>query len=187
VLSVRRASATHLAHLDTASCDVLLLLGPLYHLCDPAERVQAVGEAARALKPRGVLCAAALNRLAYLRDVFRQSPGQGAAHRAFHTQFLRDGNLDPQHAPPIAYAHLSASAEFRLLFTDAFDQALYVGVESFTSVWGDTLNDLSAQDAEAWLDLVEQTGAPPDGLGIVRPLPVYWAQAGFTGLTSTHR
>ncbi len=56
VLSVRRASATHLAHLDTASCDVVLLLGPLYHLCDPAERVQAVGEAARALKP-GACCA----------------------------------------------------------------------------------------------------------------------------------
>jgi len=39
-------------------------------------------------------------------------------------------------------------------------------VESFTSVWGDTLNDLSAQDAEAWLDLVEQTGSTPDGLGM---------------------
>lgn len=166
MLSVRRASATQLAHLDTASCDVVLLLGPLYHLCAPAERAQAVGEAARVLKPGGVLCAAAINRLAYLRDAYRQSPDQGAALRAFHGQFLRDGNLDPQHAPPIAYAHLSTSAEFRLLFTDAFDEALYVGVESFTGVWGDTLSDLPSQDAAAWLDLVEQTGATPDGLGM---------------------
>src|SRR6266567_1931453 len=45
--SQRRASATDLSHVPTASCDVVLLLGPLYHLLTTSERRQAIGEAAR--------------------------------------------------------------------------------------------------------------------------------------------
>lgn len=166
IVDLRRASATHMTHLAAASCDALLYLGPLYHLCGQAEREQAVREAARVLAPGGVLFAVAINRLAYLRDTYRESPDQGNARRAFHTQFMSDGNLDPAHAPPIAYAHLSSSAEFRALFASAFDELALVGVESFSGVWSNVLHGLSPDDSEAWLDLVEQTGATPDGLGM---------------------
>ena len=165
IVNVVQASATHLAHIETETCDGVLLLGPLYHLPDLADREQAVREAARILKPKGVLFAAAINRLAYLRDSFRENGDLGAEERTFHAQFLLDGNLDPEHAPPIAYAHLSTSDEFRALFTPTFDEIAYVGVESFTGVWSAKLKELSHDASEAWLDLVEQTGQSSDGLG----------------------
>ncbi|WP_432190283.1 class I SAM-dependent methyltransferase [Streptomyces sp. Tue6028] len=49
-----------------ASYDVVLLLGPLYHLIDAAERHQALTEAHRVLKPGGLLAAAGINRYASL-------------------------------------------------------------------------------------------------------------------------
>jgi SAM-dependent methyltransferase len=48
-----------------ASADVVLLLGPLYHLAEPADRARALAEAARVLAPGGLLFAAAITRWAY--------------------------------------------------------------------------------------------------------------------------
>jgi SAM-dependent methyltransferase len=47
------------------SAQVVLLLGPLYHLADPADRARALAEAARVLAPGGILFAAAITRWAY--------------------------------------------------------------------------------------------------------------------------
>jgi SAM-dependent methyltransferase len=48
--------------------DVVLLLGPLYHLTEPAERLRALREACRVLRPGGVMFAAAISRYASALD-----------------------------------------------------------------------------------------------------------------------
>jgi SAM-dependent methyltransferase len=164
IASTTRESAVSLTSLPSGLCDAVLLLGPLYHLTDPAARRQAVAEAARILKPAGVLLAAAINRLAYLRELFRESPRAVRQRVAFHAGYLRDGNLDPDHAPPIGFANMTTTAEFAALFDDAFDRVALAGVESFTAPWQSTLNDLAGEDAEAWLDLVDETGRTTEGL-----------------------
>lgn len=166
ILDNQRASATHLPHLQTASIDVVLCLGPLYHLCALADRQLAVREVARILRPRGWLYAAGINRLAYLRDTFREHPHEGAERWAFGTQLLRDGKTDPQHTPLLGPGHFSTSDEFRDLFRDSFDEEILVGLESFTAGSQEIFPSLSQENADAWLDLVEQTGKTRDGLGM---------------------
>jgi ubiquinone/menaquinone biosynthesis C-methylase UbiE len=51
-----------------ASADIVLLLGPLYHLPDPADRALALAEARRVLRPGGMLFAAAISRFASALD-----------------------------------------------------------------------------------------------------------------------
>ena len=51
-----------------ASADAVLLLGPLYHLTDRADRIGALVEARRVLRPGGVLAAAAISRFASTYD-----------------------------------------------------------------------------------------------------------------------
>ena len=48
--------------------DAVLMLGPLYHLIDPADRAQAWSEAGRVVKPGGVVIAVAISRFASLLD-----------------------------------------------------------------------------------------------------------------------
>ena len=57
-------------HLDQpdASADVVLLLGPLYHLLEHADRVAALSEARRVVKKDGLVAAAAISRYAGLLD-----------------------------------------------------------------------------------------------------------------------
>jgi ubiquinone/menaquinone biosynthesis C-methylase UbiE len=147
ILDRRPASATGLHHLATGSC-------------------QAVAEAARVLKPGGLVYGAGINRLAFFRDAFRARPEYTVDRMAFHLEFLQDGNLDPEHCPPLGYAHLGTSTEFRSLFAGPFAEIALVGVESFTDVWQDLLSTITLESAAAWLDLVEQTGQTADGLGM---------------------
>lgn len=52
-----------------ASTDVVLLMGPLYHLVEQSDRIGALREARRVLRPGGVLFAAAISRYAALLDL----------------------------------------------------------------------------------------------------------------------
>ena len=56
---------------EPGAWDAVLLLGPLYHLPDAADRLLALRAAHRALRPGGVLVAAAIGRFTALLDVAR--------------------------------------------------------------------------------------------------------------------
>lgn len=164
VLGVQQASATRLVGVETAIADAVLLLVPLYHLCSLAARQNAVREAARILKSDGLLIAAGINRLAYFRDLFRNQPEEAVVRQDFHRQFLRDGNVDPEQAPPLGYGHLTTQTEFHQLFETQFAQVAMIGIESFSAPFTTTIHTLELEQVEAWIDLVEATGQTPEGL-----------------------
>jgi SAM-dependent methyltransferase len=79
---------------DTA--DLVLLLGPLYHLTDPGDRARALREAVRVLKPGGWLFAAAISRWASALDGLARDLFQDPRFAQIVEQDLRDG----QHRNP---------------------------------------------------------------------------------------
>ena len=170
LLGVTMASATDLSVLPANTFDTVLLLGPLYHLCALGDRQQAVREAHRLLKSQGVLFAAGINRLAYLRQMWLIAPQVAIAREAFHRRYLFDGNVDPAHVPPLGFAHLTTVAGFRALFQEAFTEELVAGVESFTGHYQKQWHRLTEPERQAWLDLVEATAATPEGLGAAEHL-----------------
>jgi ubiquinone/menaquinone biosynthesis C-methylase UbiE len=86
--SARIGDARALPQAD-ASVDVVLLLGPLYHLTEAAQRERALGEALRVLRPGGVLAAVGISRFAStLHGILRG--------------FLLDPAFEPLVAPDVA-------------------------------------------------------------------------------------
>ncbi|HUG54622.1 MAG TPA: class I SAM-dependent methyltransferase [Vicinamibacteria bacterium] len=65
--SIRPGDARALPEADL-SADAVVMLGPLYHLTERADRLRALGEGRRVLRPGGVLVAAAISRYASLLD-----------------------------------------------------------------------------------------------------------------------
>ncbi|HEU5421267.1 MAG TPA: methyltransferase domain-containing protein [Streptosporangiaceae bacterium] len=61
--TVAAGDARSLAEAD-GSYDAVLLLGPLYHLTDRADRIRALAEARRVTRPGGIVAAAAISRYA---------------------------------------------------------------------------------------------------------------------------
>jgi len=91
-----------------ASADVVLLLGPLYHLTAAGDRARALAEAARVLKVGGVLFAAAISRYASALDGLARDLFQDPRFTAIVEQDLRDG----QHRNPTERADYFTTAYF---------------------------------------------------------------------------
>ena len=77
--------------LGDETAEIVLLLGPLYHLTDPADRARALAEARRVLRPGGRLCAAAISRWASALDGLARDLLQDSRFAEIVKQDLRDG------------------------------------------------------------------------------------------------
>ena len=102
-----------------STADVILLLGPLYHLVEKAERLRALAEARRVLRPGGLVAAAAIGRymslLTYCADGDLDS---ARIERLLPT--LETGRHDPSLGFTDAYLHLP---------NELADELLQVGFE----------------------------------------------------------
>lgn len=78
-------------HLPDASADAVLLLGPLYHLPERTDRLQALAEARRVCRTGGVIIAAAISRFASTLDGLRGGYLEDPAFAAVATGDRRDG------------------------------------------------------------------------------------------------
>lgn len=130
---------------DDESADAALLLGPLYHLIERVDRLTALREARRALRPGGVLAAAAISRFASNTDGLRQGFLLEDGFEPMVERLLRDG----VHAPPgrsdwftTAYFHRPGE-----LADEVRDAGL--GLEALLAVEGP---GWKLPDLGAWLD-----------------------------------
>lgn len=81
---------------DDNSADMVLLLGPLYHLTERSERVQALKEAHQVLRPSGLLFAAIISRYASLFDGI----ARGFIADPYFAEILERDLTDGQHRNP---------------------------------------------------------------------------------------
>ncbi|MEV4543840.1 class I SAM-dependent methyltransferase [Micromonospora echinaurantiaca] len=94
--------------------DATLLLGPLYHLTERADRVAALGEALRVTRPGGVVVTATISRHAPLMDLIRQGRVDDRSRPALLATY-GSGVNDPVSGFTTAYFHRPAELvdEFR--------------------------------------------------------------------------
>ena len=134
---------------DDDSADVVLLLGPLYHLTEAADRARALHEARRALRPGGLLAAAAITRFASTLDGVAQGFLLEPGFEAIVERDLADG----QHRNPgghpgwftTAYFHRPEELE-REVAAAGFDVTSLVAVEGAVGAAAE------ARSLDAWID-----------------------------------
>jgi ubiquinone/menaquinone biosynthesis C-methylase UbiE len=159
--SIELGDARRLAFAD-ASLDAVLLLGPLYHLTDRGQRIAALRDARRVVRPNGLVLAAAISRFAsFLYGVFRGVLGDPAFARIVEGD-LKDGQhrnptSDPSYFTTTFFHH---PEELRAEVGEAG-----LGVEALLAVEGpgwllwDDVRDWSLWDPEdplrVWLRRVE--------------------------------
>ena len=131
IASLEVADARALPHAD-ASAAVVLVMGPLYHLPDGADRAQALREAARVLAPSGTVAVAAISRYASALDGLARGLGADEAFVRIRDRDLRDGQHrnDTGRGDYFTTAYFHRPDELRAeLETAGFEDVAVYGVE----------------------------------------------------------
>jgi ubiquinone/menaquinone biosynthesis C-methylase UbiE len=171
-VSAEQGDATDLSRYPSESFDTVLMLGPLYHLTNEADRYKALGGALRILRPGGMLFAAFLSRYAILRYAIRNHPELILEAPEQLEVFWNTGSLIPRREDGrefISYAiHPKDIAP--LLDRTGFRMISQLGVEGLTSHISEKLNQASQEVLEAWVDLNYEVASDPSILGCVEHL-----------------
>ncbi len=155
--------------LRDASVDVVLLLGPLYHLPDAEDRRAAISEAVRVVRPGGLVVGAAISRHAVLLDGILLKRVDLAYPQILG---LLDGVRDTGVLPPLfegsfnGYTH--RPDEFRDEFVDAGLTVEHViSVEGIALALGDLDDRLDdPAERERLLSVLRLVESEPDLIGL---------------------
>lgn len=137
-------------HAADASCDAVLLLGPLYHLPERADRLAALAEARRVLRPGGIVFCGAISRFGSLLDAVRQGYLNDPEAMAVIEVTVGDGrNWDPglERYPgwfPAAHFHLPDELAAEISESD-FTLDRLIGLEGPGGFIGERTDDLLTQ------------------------------------------
>ena len=151
---------------EDRSADVVLLLGPLYHLIERAERLAALAEARRVLRPGGVLVAAAISRHAsLLESVFLGRLEDPACQRVVD-RAVATGHHEPQIKDGFTRAYFHRVEELRdEVLAAGFGDADLFGVEG-PACWLPELIERRAQPAPWMFEAAELCERDPLMIGM---------------------
>lgn len=144
------------------SADAFLLLGPLYHLTDHADRLAALAEAKRVLRPNGLLFAAGISRFASALDGLREGLLTDPEFVAIVKQDLVDGqHRNPNNHPgyfttaffhhPDELASEVRTAGFVLEGIFAVEGPAWL-LQNLNEQWQDNVKRDQLLDAIRWLE-----------------------------------
>lgn len=154
-----RGDACNLGFLDDAQFDAAFLMGPMYHLIRREDRMKALGELRRVMKPGGVAVVAYLNSWGILRSLLTENPTYYeskemifALTREFINKSRPGGGFTEAYftIPPEATAELQEAA---------FIILSYAGAESYASGCIEPLTRMSQENPVAYRNVLETAAA----------------------------
>ena len=162
---IHQANAMNLSAFPTEKFDAVLMMGPLYHLLKYEERVLALQEARRLLKPGGLIFAAFISRFA----AFRDAASKGASwvlDRPDTTERILTTGVDVNEAEGFTDAYFAHPDEVILLGESAgFETLLRMGCEGAVAGHEAYVNSLEGESFEYWADLNYRISKDPAAIG----------------------
>lgn len=160
-LRIFEGNAVDLRFLHSNTYDIVLLLGPMYHLFNKADKLNALAEAIRVAKPNGVIFAAYCNNDTTIYNLFVQHQIQAYAESNRLTQ---DFHMKP--LPELVFS-LSRKAEIDSLMQSFSVRRLhFVGTDMLSEFFGDIIDGFSDAEFELYMQYHFQMCERADCVGM---------------------
>lgn len=130
--------------------DVVLLMGPLYHLVNEKDRKKAVEKALSLLKPKGIIFSTFISNYAPIMDYVRTMHSNESPEKLL--AYLKNGTFTEQHA--FTFAHFSSHTEAKVLMNSfGLHELVFAGVENVLSIHEKELLILNESEYKSWIDI----------------------------------
>ena len=162
--------ARDLGEMSDTEFDAVLLMGPLYHLVEEADRVAALKVAFARLREGGIVFSSFISRFGVMGDVLRNIPDwiddqtevrsllergrrpDGYPRGGFRGYFARASEIEPLHE------------------ANGFETLVLAGVEPAISADDESYNVLQGRRRELWLDLLYEMSSERSTIAASRHL-----------------
>lgn len=153
------ADARDLGAVAEKGFDAVLLMGPLYHLVEEADRKLALKEASDRLRAGGLLFSSFISRLGVMGDLIRNLPDW--IEDQVEVQSLLASGKRPDDYPRGGFrGYFALVSEIAPLHEAVgFETLALVGVEPGISADDESYNKLQGKQRQLWLDLFYQISA----------------------------
>jgi ubiquinone/menaquinone biosynthesis C-methylase UbiE len=160
-----QANALDLSDFSSESFDAALMMGPLYHLLLHEERLSALQEAWRILKPGGLIFAAFISRFGAFRDAASKGASWVLENPATTEKILTTG-IDISEGEGFTDAYFAHPDEVIPLGEAAgFQTVLRMGCEGVVAGHESFINLLEGDSFEYWADLNYRLSKDPAAIG----------------------
>ncbi|MDO6545414.1 class I SAM-dependent methyltransferase [Photobacterium sanguinicancri] len=164
-LAVYEANATNVSFIESGTQDVVLILGPLYHIQSQSDRVAVLKEANRILKPNGVVAIAYISRFFVAGLLAKMScslVSPEVLSELNESGLVRSSNVDPF----FRTGYFAKPSEIEeLAIQSGFSVESHIATDGYVRFIGQEVNQLDEQQYQAWLKYHLSTCSEPSLLG----------------------
>lgn len=154
------ADARDLSGVPGTAFDAVLFMGPLYHLIEQDDRIEALRQASARLKPGGIFFSAMLSRFGLVNHLLHDMPDWIEDHEA--VRFMFEFGHEPHEYPRQGFRGYYAKVDEMASLHEAVGLKTLVlaGVEPAMS-YGEAYNSLTGPARDRWLDLLFDLSSEP--------------------------
>ncbi|OPA72879.1 hypothetical protein BVG16_31680 [Paenibacillus selenitireducens] len=165
-LEARLGDATNLCDIAAESYDVVLCMGPMYHLVEESQQRKCIEECLRVLKPGGILAVAYINKLSILPMLVNKEPD--FVRESVVQKILQEGTIQSGEADCFwTDAHFATPSSITSLLTSyAVKEVDHLGTDGVSHTISRSVDVLSEEQFQAWLLYHEATCREPSILGL---------------------
>lgn len=148
-----KGNALDLSSHEPEQYDVILLMGPLYHLLEEKDRKKAVSEAKRLLKKGGIMIASFISHYAPLQDSFAWLELDGEEDDVERLlMYLEDGkNINDEN---FTTSYFTGAEEAKALMKDSgLTQLVFAGIENILGCKEKEILQRPEEERKKWLEI----------------------------------
>jgi S-adenosylmethionine-dependent methyltransferase len=148
---------------EDASFDVVLLMGPMYHLTDPSDRRRALAEALRVLKPEGVIFVSFITKYGLYIDLLKFDPAVIGKQGDTYERLMETGvHIPTEKNPGFTDAYFAHPMEIEpLMFEYGLTTLRLAVAEGLIAAVEPAVNKLPPELFDAWVDVCYRLGTDP--------------------------
>lgn len=158
--------ATDLSQYESESFDVVICLGPMYHLTAENDRVKCIQEALRVLKPGGILAIAYINKH-YIIHVVMAHLKQFFTH-TFIDEMLSSGvTKEGEKKCFLTVGFFTSPTEIELFIRNFNVEIIdHAATDGICSLLRNQINELNGEQYESWMNYMLSSCREKSMLGI---------------------